>query len=343
MPPIFHLLPPPPSVLHACSEADKLEQAEEESKNHDAFADMGTPELRAVMMGLGGTLGTADGRAVVICNAQGIIQMTNQGCQEQFGYSKTELRGKNVAMLMPQPMASAHTGFLRSYITTGREVVMNRTTQMVGLHKDRRFLALQITVTRVSGIGEDTVLMGILEELLSMEDTARLWVSLTGEIMSCDEVASDWSAYSAQEVQGLPVVSMAVKGGAALEDALKRARASLLLAAHNQQKQEGATHQSGDAPLPTAMSRMGGAARSKFGKMSQGDELEAAGLVGSLLSGPSRAASRLFAMVQDEAQTEWAVQGVQLGHKFAVGSCGGVGGVRGRALHAQRCCSCPCV
>lgn len=52
-----------------------------------------------------------DGRGVVICNAQAIIQMTNQALHNMFGYTKTELRGKNVAMLMPPHIAAAHTSY----------------------------------------------------------------------------------------------------------------------------------------------------------------------------------------------------------------------------------------
>jgi hypothetical protein len=40
---------------------------------------------------------------------------------------------------------------------------MNRTNSFVAMHKERYVLPVSITVTKVSGIGEDTMFMGILE------------------------------------------------------------------------------------------------------------------------------------------------------------------------------------
>jgi hypothetical protein len=50
-------------------------------KNQDAMdgLDVNDPELRAAMMSAGSTLGpVADRRAIIVINAQGIMQLTNQ-------------------------------------------------------------------------------------------------------------------------------------------------------------------------------------------------------------------------------------------------------------------------
>jgi hypothetical protein len=36
-----------------------------------------------------------------------------------FGYTKTELRGKNVNLLLPPVIAEQHTSYIRNYISTG--------------------------------------------------------------------------------------------------------------------------------------------------------------------------------------------------------------------------------
>lgn len=70
-----------------------------------------------------------DGRGVVICNAQAIIQMTNQAVHNIFGHSKTELRGKNVSMLMPPQLAANHTSY-------GEHLVADALTDVPMLHVD---------------------------------------------------------------------------------------------------------------------------------------------------------------------------------------------------------------
>jgi hypothetical protein len=47
------------------------------------------------------------------------MQMTNKVANQLFGYTKTELRGKNISMLLPPVIAEQHAGYIRNYITTG--------------------------------------------------------------------------------------------------------------------------------------------------------------------------------------------------------------------------------
>ncbi len=61
--------------------------------------------------------------------------MANKLAYAMFGYNKGELEGKNVAMLMPMPFSQRHNGYIKRHITTGRETVMNRVTDLVALHK----------------------------------------------------------------------------------------------------------------------------------------------------------------------------------------------------------------
>jgi PAS domain-containing protein len=89
------------------AEAERLEAQDEDMKNQDAMdgLDVNDPELRAAMMSAASTLGAVDKRAIIVINAQGLIQLTNQVAHDLFGYTKAEIRGKNVSMLIPAPMS----------------------------------------------------------------------------------------------------------------------------------------------------------------------------------------------------------------------------------------------
>eukprot|EP00983_Pelagomonas_calceolata_P005804 191387-Pelagomonas_calceolata.AAC.4 len=45
--------------------------------------------------------------------------VANKQLQKLFGYKKTEMEGKNVSMMMPQPFSQRHNGYLRNYVSTG--------------------------------------------------------------------------------------------------------------------------------------------------------------------------------------------------------------------------------
>jgi hypothetical protein len=44
---------------------------------------------------------------------------TLQVAHTLFGYTKAELRGKNMNILLPSPISENHKGYIRSYISTG--------------------------------------------------------------------------------------------------------------------------------------------------------------------------------------------------------------------------------
>jgi PAS domain S-box-containing protein len=45
--------------------------------------------------------------------------MTNKTTHSVFGYTKAEMRGKLVNMLLPSPLADVHTTYIRNHIATG--------------------------------------------------------------------------------------------------------------------------------------------------------------------------------------------------------------------------------
>lgn len=54
-----------------------------------------------------------------------------------FGYTRGELDGKNVSILMPQPFSSKHDGFLHNYLATGQAKILNSMRDVVALKQVR--------------------------------------------------------------------------------------------------------------------------------------------------------------------------------------------------------------
>jgi two-component system sensor kinase FixL len=72
--------------------------------------------------------------AVVVIDSQGVIELFSKAAEEMFGYAAAEAVGHRVEMLMPEPYASAHSGYIERYLDTreahvigiGREVSAKR-------------------------------------------------------------------------------------------------------------------------------------------------------------------------------------------------------------------------
>tara|TARA_R110002096_G_scaffold105855_4_gene232892 strand:+ start:19004 stop:20515 length:1512 start_codon:yes stop_codon:yes gene_type:complete len=98
--------------------------------------------------------------AVITIDTLGCIETFNRSAQDMFGYRFFEVAGRNVSMLMPDPYASEHDGYIRNYldthipriIGTGREVRARRkdgtifpihlSVSEVALHPERKFVGL---------------------------------------------------------------------------------------------------------------------------------------------------------------------------------------------------------
>jgi hypothetical protein len=61
------------------------------------------------------------------------------------------------------PFSEYHNNYIRSYLSTGKAQVLNKVNKFVALHKERHIIPVSFTVSKVSGIGEDTMFMGVIE------------------------------------------------------------------------------------------------------------------------------------------------------------------------------------
>jgi PAS domain-containing protein len=109
------------------SEADRIEE-QENSQGVDALAltGEGNADMAAAMLSHVDEQRTA----VVIINAQGQVKMVNKPLLKMFGYKKSEVQGKNVSMLMPQPFSGRHPQYLRNYVTTGKRKILDVTQEV---------------------------------------------------------------------------------------------------------------------------------------------------------------------------------------------------------------------
>ena len=52
-----------------------------------------------------------------------------------FAFSKGELDGKNVSILMPQPFSGRHNSYLQNYLNTEEPRILNKLQRVVALDK----------------------------------------------------------------------------------------------------------------------------------------------------------------------------------------------------------------
>jgi two-component system sensor kinase FixL len=86
---------------------------------------------------------------IITIDEQGIIESVNTATERIFGYSRDELLGDNVAMLMPSPYQEEHDEYIASYLRTGEAKIIGVGREVEGQHKDGTRFPIDLAVSEV--------------------------------------------------------------------------------------------------------------------------------------------------------------------------------------------------
>jgi diguanylate cyclase (GGDEF)-like protein/PAS domain S-box-containing protein len=102
----------------------------------------------------------------IICiDGEGSIRLFNPAAERLFGYSRAEILGKKIELLMPEPHRSAHDGYIAEYRRTGRGKILGVGPREVeGLSKQGAPVPLELSINKVQFEGE-LQFIGVLRDM----------------------------------------------------------------------------------------------------------------------------------------------------------------------------------
>jgi len=101
--------------------------------------------------------------AIVMVNKSGTIEMINSQTEVFFGYSRAELIGQPVEILVPKRFQSAHIGFRQAYLAAPVSRPMGVGQDLYGLRKDGTEFPVEIGLSLIDSKEETLVLSTIVD------------------------------------------------------------------------------------------------------------------------------------------------------------------------------------
>ncbi len=152
--------------------------------------------------------------AMIVIDPNGIIQSFSSAAERLFKYQSTEVIGKNVKMLMPQPYRTEHDGYLRRYQATGERRIIGIGRVVVGERKGGSTFPMELAVGEMRSSNK-TFFTGFIRDLTERQHTDARLQELQSELVHISRLTAmgEMASALAHEVnQPLSAITNYLKG-----------------------------------------------------------------------------------------------------------------------------------
>jgi two-component system sensor kinase FixL len=120
--------------------------------------------------------------AMIVIDTRGIMQSFSTTAEKLFGYSASEVVGKNVSILMPQPYRGQHDSYLARYMATGEKRIIGVGRLVVGQRKNGSTFPMELAVGEMRS-GERRFFTGFVRDLTERQQTQQRLQELQSELI----------------------------------------------------------------------------------------------------------------------------------------------------------------
>jgi two-component system, LuxR family, sensor kinase FixL len=156
--------------------------------------------------------------AMVVIDERGIVRSFSVAAERLFGWSASEMIGKNVSILMPAPYRQEHDGYLQRYRKTGERRIIGIGRIVVGERKDGSTFPMELTVGEAKA-GTDRFFTGFVRDLTERRSQERRMQELQSELVHVSRLTAmgEMASSLAHELnQPLSAITSYLRGASTL-------------------------------------------------------------------------------------------------------------------------------
>jgi two-component system sensor kinase FixL len=166
--------------------------------------------------------------AIIIIDEDGAILRFNPAAEAMFGYTEAEVRGRNVSVLMPEPIRSRHDSFLERYARTGEAAIIGKGRGETGLRRNGETFPMQLSVGEIRQTDRHSY-VGIIRDVTEMRQAQQQVRHLEEQLLHADRlvILGELTAGIAHEInQPLTAIAAYADAGASIIDRIDEAPAA---------------------------------------------------------------------------------------------------------------------
>lgn len=118
---------------------------------------------------------------IITIDSRGIIESMNPAALVLFEYDISEVVGKNISMLMPEPDRSSHDGYISKYKETGEKKIIGVGREVLGRKKNGSTFPFRLAVSEVY-YNNRSVFTGFIHDLTKEKQAEDKLLSHTMEL-----------------------------------------------------------------------------------------------------------------------------------------------------------------
>ncbi|NDK57472.1 PAS domain-containing sensor histidine kinase [Pontibacter fetidus] len=137
---------------------------------------------------------------IITIDTHGLMEMVNPAAQKLFGYAESELLGRNISMLMPEPDSSQHDGYMERYHKTGIPHIIGIGREVSGLRKDGSVFPFFLSISEVQ-LADRKVYTGFVHDITQQKVSEERLRRYAAELERSNRELQDFAYVSSHDLQ----------------------------------------------------------------------------------------------------------------------------------------------